>query len=197
VSCINVIFRRVVILIICSLEQEPTTTVTCVKRGEVMSSAEAREKAEALFFKAREMSKNRLAASRIRMRYLCDEIEFWVADDSEIGDYYARLCYDEIHYLLSHASYTITTRSREKAGFTPVTQDQIEAAKRYPVERLIHFERGKAKAFCHNDNKPSMYLSSKKKLAACPVCGLYFNAVDVLVHRDGYKFYDAVRQLAA
>lgn len=77
-----------------------------------------------------------------------------------------------------------------------ITDDDIESARRYPVDKLIDFSRGKAKAFCHEDKNPSMFHGTKFNLAICPVCDKKFDSIAILMQRDGVAFKDAVNQLA-
>lgn len=78
-----------------------------------------------------------------------------------------------------------------------ITDDMIAAAKETPVTNLIEFDRyGKALAFCHADTSPSLSHNKKSNRAHCFPCGRSFNAVDILMVRDGMTFIDAVKQLA-
>lgn len=76
-----------------------------------------------------------------------------------------------------------------------ITEEMIEQAREYPVDRLVDFCRGKATAWCHNDRNPSMYHATRKNLAVCPVCDKKFNPIDILIYRDGYTFPEAVKAL--
>lgn len=76
-----------------------------------------------------------------------------------------------------------------------ITDEMVEEARRYPVDRLVSFSRGKAVAWCHPDKNPSLTYMTRTGKAWCPVCGRYFNAVDILMDRDGYTFKDAVKEL--
>jgi hypothetical protein len=78
-----------------------------------------------------------------------------------------------------------------------ITDEMIAAAKETPVTNLIEFDRyGKALAFCHDDSKPSLSHNKKSNRAHCFPCGKSFNAIDILMVRDGMTFIDAVKQLA-
>lgn len=76
-----------------------------------------------------------------------------------------------------------------------ITDDMIEQAKEYPVTGLVEFVRGKALAFCHDDHSPSAYHGSRVNRLMCPVCDKSFSSIDILIHRDGMSFPDAVRFL--
>ena len=85
----------------------------------------------------------------------------------------------------------MTTDPKER-----ITDDMIERAKAYPVDRLVEFRNKKAAAWCHEDRHPSLCHMTRKNLAWCPVCNQYFDAIGVLMNRDGYSFIDAVKQLS-
>lgn len=76
-----------------------------------------------------------------------------------------------------------------------ITDEMIERSRQYPVNQLIEFHRGKAKAWCHEDRNPSMYYGNRKNVAVCPVCDKKFGPIDILMQRDGYSFKDAVKAL--
>jgi len=77
-----------------------------------------------------------------------------------------------------------------------ITDEQIEAARVFPIEQVIHFERGLALAPCHADKSPSLHWNRKHNKAHCFVCGKSFSALDFLIEFQGLKFVDAVLQLA-
>lgn len=78
-----------------------------------------------------------------------------------------------------------------------ITDEMVQAARHYPVARLIDFQRGKSRAWCHEDQNPSLFLAPRINKAVCPVCAKYFSSIDVLMGRDGLSFPEAVRRLAA
>lgn len=79
-----------------------------------------------------------------------------------------------------------------------ITEEMIQAAKGTPIETVVSFDRcGKSLAFCHTDKSPSLTWHKKANRATCFPCGKSFNAVDVLINRDGLNFIEAVKQLAA
>lgn len=78
-----------------------------------------------------------------------------------------------------------------------ITPEMIERARQFPIENLIEFDRsGKALAFCHADNHPSLSWYRAGNRATCFPCNKSFNSIDVLTQRDGLSFRDAVRQLS-
>jgi hypothetical protein len=77
-----------------------------------------------------------------------------------------------------------------------ITDDDIDRARHHPITNLIEFKRGKATAFCHEDNNPSMFHATRLNLAICPVYDKRFNSIDVLMDRDAMTFKNAVSYLA-
>ena len=77
-----------------------------------------------------------------------------------------------------------------------INDDDIEAARNYPVDQIIEFRNGRCNAFCH-DGKSENSMSHFKKgnKAHCFVCDKSFSALDVLMERDAMGFIDAVKEL--
>ena len=94
----------------------------------------------------------------------------------------------------SRALFLSVTR---KESTDRITDEQIEQARAYPIDKLIEFTRGKALAPCHDDNAPSLSHDRKRNRATCFVCNKSFNPIDYIIMTDGLKFADAVKQLAA
>jgi len=86
-------------------------------------------------------------------------------------------------------SYTQLPREGE------ITDDMVVTAREYPIENLVEFKGGRCKAFCHESDSFSVAKSRNANGIWCHVCNRFFNPIDVLIHRDGYSFPDAVRQL--
>lgn len=85
---------------------------------------------------------------------------------------------------------------QSKSKPVQITDDMIQAAKDTPIETVVRFDRtGKALAFCHADKTPSLSWNRKGNRAHCFPCGRSFNAIDVLIARDGFSFIDAVKEL--
>lgn len=76
-----------------------------------------------------------------------------------------------------------------------ITDEDIDRAREYPVDRLIDFSHGRSVAFCHESDSPSMSHNRKANRAHCFVCNKSFNPIDVLMGRDGFSFIDAVKEL--
>ena len=139
---------------------------------------------------ADKMQKNKLAAAKIRIRYLLESIEDY--GETDVEHYWELEALDEIIYLLRNAVFEIKAPIQSRMQ---VTEEMIEQARMYPITNLVEFNNGKCIAWCHDDKKPSMFHGWRKNLAICPVCDKKFGPIDVLIKRDGYKFYDAVREL--
>lgn len=87
-------------------------------------------------------------------------------------------------------------RKKKPANKDDVTPEMIARAKNYPVHQLVDFgQSGTATAWCHEDKKPSLTHWKAKNRVSCFPCGKTYDAIDILVQRDGYKFFDAVRYL--
>lgn len=77
-----------------------------------------------------------------------------------------------------------------------ITDEMIERARDYPVTQLIDFQRGKVACPFHADKNPSAYFGNKTNRLICPVCNETWDAISILVKRDGMTFIDAVKTLA-
>lgn len=143
-----------------------------------------------VFRKAREMQKNKLASARIRMRFLDDEIELCLQDNSDIALLWAIEALEEKCQLIKHAYYEVAPKANNN-----ITDEMIEQARNFPIEQLIEFHNGKAYAFCHEDKNPSLSLWKKNNNCRCFVCGQSFSPIDIKMKRDFMPFKDAVRYL--
>ena len=76
-----------------------------------------------------------------------------------------------------------------------ITDDDIEAARKYPIDSIMEFNGGRCKAWCHDSDSDSMSWYKKVNKAHCFVCNKSFSALDTLMERDGYSFIEAVKQL--
>jgi len=133
------------------------------------------------------MGVSRLAAARMRSRFLLESIEVYEQmEDKDVADIWILECLDEIISLNKKIVITHTPPDS-------ITDTDIQIAKEYPIEEVIEFYRGKALAFCHEDKTPS--LVKRKNRAICYPCNKSFNAIDVLIYRDGYSFVEAVKRL--
>lgn len=115
-----------------------------------------------------------------------DEIIFWTAWNNVID--------------LAHEQQALVNalRYRNAPERNQITPGMIETARSYPIDQIVTFDRlGRATAFCHDDARPSLSWDRKHNRAHCFPCGRSFNAIDVLVCRDGMSFCDAVTQLVS
>jgi hypothetical protein len=135
------------------------------------------------------MKKNRLAAARIRIRYLYERFLEYDILDCPLANLYAKECLDEIIWIMQNVP------QQEQRIESSITDEQIILAREYPIERLIDFKNGKAIAWCHKDKRPSLSWNKRDNKAMCWPCNRQFNPIDVLVERDGYSFINAVKEL--
>ena len=145
------------------------------------------------FQMANKMEVNKLAAARMRARYLLDRVDTYLDDGGDLALHWAREELDECISLFTSAAYTFKSDNETTKSW--ITDEMIEQARSYPIDKLIEFIRGKAKAFCHEDKNPSAYFATRKNRLNCPVCDRSFSPIDVLIHRDGYVWKDAVQHL--
>ena len=75
-----------------------------------------------------------------------------------------------------------------------ITDEMLEIAKQYPIDKLIEFQGGKALCFNHEEKTPSMTIF-KNKAHCHGACGRSWSTIDVLIERDNFKFVDAVKYL--
>lgn len=76
-----------------------------------------------------------------------------------------------------------------------ITDEMVEQARAVDTGTLVKFVHGRTVGFCHDGDNPTAFVRLPSGKAYCHVCCKTFNAVDILVQRDGYKFPDAVRYL--
>lgn len=86
-------------------------------------------------------------------------------------------------------------RYKQKPAGNEITPDMIQAARHYPINKIVEFMRGKARAFCHDDKVPSAFHGTRHNTLECPVCDKHFDTISVLMARDGMTFPSAVRFL--
>lgn len=141
------------------------------------------------FMMAKAMGKNRLAAARIRLRYLKQQVDFMLPSQHPVVLFWANNMLKEANQLMKHMYFEPTERKDS------ITAEDVEAARNYKVDRLIEFRNGKAQAWCHEDKNPTLNHMNKVNKAYCWACGKYFNSIDVLMKRDGMKFIEAVKSL--
>lgn len=122
-----------------------------------------------------------------RVAYLVDSVEVYADSGCEVASAFIFQAIDEI--------IELKQRPKNVTNNEMVTDAMVETARRYPITRLINFRRGKARAWCHEDENPSLTLMTKSGRAWCPVCDKYFDAIGVLMWRDGMGFKEAVRRL--
>lgn len=99
-------------------------------------------------------------------------------------------CFDEIIALKNSLK---KARPQDKDS---ITEEMKETAKGYPVDRLIEFQNGVALCFNHKEKTPSLHYYPKNNRAHCfGGCDKSFDAIDILIIRDGFTFKEAVKEL--
>jgi len=159
-----------------------------------MSLSECWEAPQSWALYAKRFGISKKAAARMRERYLkqqlIDLLKSWAKQPSGIVMIWIREIMEEI------ADIRVKRETVVKHNRSKVTEEMIAEAKEVLITEVVQFNRyGKAIAWCHDDNRPSLFHGDKRNIAVCPVCDKKFNAIDVLMERDGYTFLDAVRSL--
>lgn len=75
-----------------------------------------------------------------------------------------------------------------------ITDEMLEIAKQYPIDKLIEFQGGKALCFNHQEKTPSMTIF-KNKAHCHGACGRSWSVIDVCMERDDMTFVEAVKYL--
>jgi hypothetical protein len=139
-------------------------------------------------------NQKRCLAIKKEMNLLSDRIDA-LADGCEVCRAWAWLLQDDFMKLARELRF-IRRKMSGAIGKNEITDDMKAAARRYPIDRLIEFNRGLSLAFCHQDKKPSLSHFVKANRATCFPCGKSFDPIGVLIVRDGMSFPAAVRLLA-
>ena len=152
---------------------------------------------------AEEMGVTTQYAVNCRRRFLTEELERIDLELAWYEDYEGAP--DSEYFALTQVSQLGEDKARIHAELrrlkkvtlpqTGITDEDIDRARESNITSVIEFTKGKAIAFCHEDRNPSMYHATRLNLAICPVCDKKFDAIGVLMQRDGYSFQSAVRQL--
>ncbi len=138
-----------------------------------------------------------------RRRYLTDELElldleiaFYDDYEGDVASEYFSLCqYSELTLKRAKVEQELRTIKQVTFKKPGLTDEMIDRAREYPVGQLIDFSRGNVKAFCHDDNNPSMFHGTRTNTVQCPVCCKSFDAISILMERDGLDFKSAVTNL--
>ena len=129
---------------------------------------------------------------------LAEDVAWLAVDTGELSPAFCQSVFDQLYLEARELRRLVMLPKGCPVRVGQVTDEMIEHARHYPIEQLVQFDqRGKAPAFCHADNHPSLSWYRAKNRATCFPCARSFNPIDVLVQRDGYSFRDAVKALAA
>jgi hypothetical protein len=139
------------------------------------------------FYFAKKCGINKLAAGRMRIRYLLEQIDeescCWFTQEAN------EKMMDEVLYIIKNMWRDFEPKKND------ITDEDIESARNYPIENLIAFRNGKSAAWCHTDKQPSLTHWKKANKARCFPCDKTYDPISVLMERDGYNFIDAVKAL--
>ena len=134
------------------------------------------------------------SAHRMRIRYLLEVMDQWeryiAGGTDDMPPSTTVDCLNEIIRLKNSER-----RQRRGQKTQEITDEMVESARNYPIEQVVEFNKGVAIAFCHADSRPSLSWNRKNNTAHCFPCGKSFNALDVLIDRDGKDFITAVKEL--
>jgi len=143
-----------------------------------------------IFTMASLMNKNPYVGMLDRITFLLDTAATHCGATDAISDLYINQYLDEVIWLMRE----YPRRLKLKQQIDRLTDEQIEQARQFPVDKLIVFEKGKALAFCHEDNRPSLHWYKKSNRARCFVCNRTWNPIDILMAR-GYSFSSSIKEL--
>ncbi len=157
---------------------------------------------------AKKMDVPRTEALGHRLKYLRTEIkkesnykaslEYELDKESEVTNAFLRQC-------VSTSNKTIDKLKKEHARLSmppsqmldQITDDDIEAARNYPIEQVIDFNRaGKAIAWCHEDKSPSLTWYKAKNKARCFACNQSFDSISAHMYLTGTDFITTVKALS-
>lgn len=130
---------------------------------------------------------NKVRAANMRIRYLKPLEKTFRC--YKYGKVWANDMKDEIEFL-KRFSLMKPDPKRE------ITDQDVEAARNYPINKLIDFNNGTAKAWCHDDHNPSLAHLTRINKARCYPCDKTFDSIQVMIDCHGMSFVDAVKFLS-
>ncbi len=140
----------------------------------------------------------RIEYLKTHTRELYEDVAWFAGDTGELSPAFCQQIFEQFYLEARELHHLVMLSKGYPVRVGQVTDEMIEYARNYPIEQLVQFDqRGKALAFCHADNHPSLSWHRAKNRATCFPCAKSFNPIDILVERDGYGFRDAVKALAA
>lgn len=135
------------------------------------------------------------ASIKMRIRYLDGLLRMWDIYEEFNTDTIPEMTRDMIEREMGRLNSQLEQIYSQQPTINAITEEMIEQARAYPIENLLEFKNGKALAFCHEDNSPSLSLWKGHNLARCFPCGKTFNSIDILMDRDNLSFREAVKTL--
>jgi hypothetical protein len=142
-----------------------------------------------------EMDFSYKSAVKHRLMYLCQRLWYW-GRWFEYDKAWEKLDmpYSTVPDIIVEMRRLIASLERkEKKG--DITEDQVEYARNYPIDKLLEFKHGKTICPFHEDTKPSMFHATRTNHANCPVCNKSWDAIEILIQRDNLNFIKAVETL--
>lgn len=135
---------------------------------------------------------------RQHIKELAEDVEWFEDNPSELSEIFGWGLFEQLVVESKELRHlTLILKGTYQARPNEITEEMIQHARDYPIEQIIEFDRfGKALAFCHADNHPSLTWHKARNRCTCFACGQSFNPIDVLTLRDGFSFRDAVKKLA-
>lgn len=154
---------------------------------------ESWERPEKTEFMAGIMDVDKKEAFRARWRYLRDKRDALSMSDNPIIQHWLKEVEAKMKEIEERAVMKPPVRLCENPN--EVSEDMVMRAKEVPIDSIVDFKHGKALAWCHDDNRPSLYHGTRRNIAVCPVCDKKFDTIGVLMERDGFTFQEAVNHL--
>jgi len=136
---------------------------------------------------AERRGESRVRAGFDRIRQLKALIKTCEDMGGDIADFWKKEAQEEMNFLKSNI---IKAKIPSK-----ITEDDIEQARNYPVDKLIDFKNGAATAWCHEDKNPSLARLTRINKVKCYPCDKTFDSIDIAMHQYGCDFITAVKTL--
>lgn len=76
-----------------------------------------------------------------------------------------------------------------------ITEEDIENARKYPIDQITEFKRNRKICYWHKEKNPSLHYFKKTNTVKCFSCGFYGSAIDVYIKEHNVDFISAVKNL--
>lgn len=77
----------------------------------------------------------------------------------------------------------------------PIDGTEIERARQYPIDVILHFQKDKRLCIWHSESSPSLQLYKDTNTVYCFGCGKHGDAIDVYRHINNCSFKEAIKGL--